>query len=334
MAIRVGVIGLGVGEQHRLMFEQLSNCKVVSVCDYDPAHLKRIQSLNANVHVTDKANELIDHPSVQVVSIASYDQDHYEHALRAIRAGKHVFVEKPFCQTLEQAQELKKALEQQTPRVRFASNLILRAAPLYQWLRQQIQDGHLGEIYSFDGEYLYGRIHKITEGWRKSVDDYSVMEGGGIHLIDLMIWLIGQRPDRLSTVGNRIATRDTEFRYNDFMATTLSFSSGLIGRITANFGCVHRHQHVLKIFGTKGTFILDDAGPRLHTSRDPQTPATEIQLASKPASKGALIPAFVESISQQHQATPELQMYFDGMSICSASDVSLKTNTMQEITYL
>jgi predicted dehydrogenase len=316
------------------MFEQLPNCKVVSVCDYDPAHLKRIQALDSNIHVTHDANELIDHPSVQVVSIASYDQDHFAHALKAIHAGKHVFVEKPICQTLDQAKQIKKALDQRSPKVRFASNLILRAAPLYQWLRTQIQEGHLGEIYSFDGEYLYGRIHKITEGWRKSVDDYSVMEGGGIHLIDLMIWLTGQRPDRLSTVGNRIATRNTEFRYNDFMATTLSFSSGLIGRITANFGCVHRHQHVLKVFGTKGTFILDDAGPRLHMSRDPQIPATEIQLATKPATKGALIPAFVESISQYNDLTSELQLYFDGMSICSASDVSLKTKTMQEITYL
>src|SRR5262249_50292734 len=148
-------------------------------------------------------------------------------------------------------------------------NLVLRAAPLYCWLRDTIAAGELGELYAFDGDYLYGRLEKITDGWRGEVDGYSVLQGGGVHLVDLMLWLTGQRPATVNAVGNRIATRGTRFRYDDFVAATYRFESGLIGRITANFGCVHRHQHVVRVFGTKGTFIHDDRGARLHSTREP-----------------------------------------------------------------
>src|SRR5262249_60336434 len=136
----------------------------------------------------------------------------------------------------------------------------------------------------FAGDYRYGRVHKITEGWRRDVEDYSVLLGGGVHLVDLMLWLTGERPARVTAAGNRIATEGTAFRYLDFAAATYEFRSGLVGRITANFGCVHRHQHVVRLFGTLATALVDDEGPRLHTSRDPSVPARRLDLAPVPAS--------------------------------------------------
>src|SRR5205807_9291260 len=122
---------------------------------------------------------------------------------------------------------------------------------------------------SSDLDYLYGRLQKITEGWRKNIENYSVIEGGGVHLIDLMLWLTGERPSFVWAAGNRISTKDTAFRYGDYAAATLQSPSGLVARITANFGCVHPHQHTMRIFGTKETFVYDDAGPRLRSNRDP-----------------------------------------------------------------
>ena len=74
-----------------------------------------------------------------------------------------------------------------------------------------------------------------------------MLQGGGVHLVDLMLWLTGQRPAVVAAVGAAVATRGTAYRYNDFVAATYRFESGLIGRITANFGCVHPHQHVLRV---------------------------------------------------------------------------------------
>ena len=53
--------------------------------------------------------------------------------------------------------------------------------------------GVFGRIYAFEGDYLYGRMFKITNGWRRNIPDYSVMTGGGIHLIDLFLWLTGEK---------------------------------------------------------------------------------------------------------------------------------------------
>ncbi len=114
-------------------------------------------------------------------------------------------------------------------------------------------------------------------------------------MLDSMFWLTGQRPISVSAVGNRIATAGTPFRYKDFVAATYLFPSGLVGRITANFGCVHRHQHRLRVFGTRATFLYDDQGPRSPRAR-PGGGGKPLDLSPLPASKGDLIPGFVDRI--------------------------------------
>lgn len=188
-------------------------------------------------------------------------------------------------------------------------------------------------MYAFDGDYLYGRLPKITEGWRSRIDDYSVMEGGGIHLIDLMLWITGERPTTVRTAGNRICTHGTVFRYDDFHAATFTFPSGMIGRITANFGCVHGHQHVVRVFGTKGTFVYDDVGPRYQAHRDPAPPAEPVDKAPLPPSKYVLIDSFVDSILDDRD-DGDTQRDFDVMSVCIASDRSLLTGEVQQIEYV
>jgi hypothetical protein len=126
---------------------------------------------------------------------------------------------------------------------------------------------------------------------------------------------------------------NTEFRYNDFVSAAFRFSSNLIGRITANFGCVHRHQHVMRIFGTKATFIYDDSGARLHGSCDPSLEASVVTLPTLPKRKGDLIPQFVAAISNDLDLNGHTQSIFDGISICAACDEALKTNCEVEVHY-
>jgi predicted dehydrogenase len=218
--------------------------------------------------------------------------------------------------------------------VKLSSNLILRAAPVYQWLKQKLQSGELGAPYAFDGEYLYGRLEKITHGWRNAVPDYSVMQGGGIHLVDLLLWMTGERPISAFAVGNQICTRQTAFRFPDYVAATLRFASGFIGRIAANFGCVHRHQHVVRVFGASGTFMYDDVGPRLHLTRDPAATAAPVALSPLPMSKGALIAPFVAAILADENLDTHTQELFDVISICAACDESLRTRSEVEVAYI
>ena len=171
MTLRVGVIGLGVGEQHVRAFSDDPGTAVVAVCDLDPERLGRAQELRPGLRTTTDAAELIADPELDVVSIASYDDAHFEQVRAALLAGKHVFAEKPLCTSAEQLRELRAALDE-NPSLQLASNLVLRSAPLYRWMREAREGGELGRVYAFDGDYLYGRLHKITDGWRGEVPDY------------------------------------------------------------------------------------------------------------------------------------------------------------------
>ena len=266
-------------------------------------------------------------------AIASFDDAHYEQVLQALKPGKHLFVEKPLCRTIEEAAAIKKAWEL-AGRPALESNLVLRAAPMYRWLKSAIEAGEFGEIYAIDGDYLYGRLNKITQGWRGEIPDYSVTLGGGIHMIDLMLWLSDQRPDRVSVVGNRISTRGSSFRYDDFAAATFTFPSGLVGRIATNYGCVHRHHHVLRVFGTKATFIYDDVGARLHRSRSPEERAAPILAPPLPTAKGDLIPGVVQAILNRENTSPSAQRNFDLICACAAAEASLREGYVRTVDYL
>lgn len=328
----VAVVGLGIGEQHANAFARERDCRLVAVCDFDVARAQAYAATRTDCAVAPTFADVLARPDVDIVSIASFDQAHFDQVMQAIASGRHVFVEKPLCRTDAEVSAIRAALAAAPRRLALGSNLVLRGAPVYRWLRDEIAGGAFGDIYAFDGDYLYGRLHKITDGWRRETDDYSVMHGGGVHLIDLMLWLTGQRPDRVLAVGNRIATSGTAFRYDDFAAATCTFPSGLVGRITANFGCVHRHQHVVRVFGTKRTFILDDMGARVLDSRDPALPARMLDMPTLPAHKGVLIPDFVADLLAGRTDAGQ-DAIFDGIRVANACDRSIRSGQFEDVVY-
>jgi predicted dehydrogenase len=327
------VVGLGVGQHHARAYVDHPACDLRQIYDIDPAAAARAHTTFESASVAASFDELLADARVDIVSIASYDDAHFKQVVAALDAGRHVFVEKPLCRSLDELRATKTAWRRTGDR-HLASNLVLRGSALYQWLRSAIADGEFGEVYAVDGDYLYGRLHKVIDGWRANVPDYSVIQGGGVHLVDLMMWLTGQRPTTVTASGNKISTEGTAFRYADFVAATFLFESGLVGRITANFGCIHPHQHVLRVFGTRATFVYDDRGARLHTSRDPAAAPQPIDLAPLPPSKGALIPEFIDAILKTEDARSRAQREFDLISACLAADRAFATGSLQRIDYV
>ncbi|MEX0692950.1 MAG: Gfo/Idh/MocA family oxidoreductase [Rhodospirillales bacterium] len=328
----VAVIGLGVGEQHAHAFAADPGCALRWLVDTDREKAEQVAGRVGSGAVATSLDEVLGDKDVHIVSIATFDHLHADQVVACLNAGKHVFVEKPLCRTEPELAAIITAWKA-AERPHLRSNLVLREAEMYRWLAEEIQAGAFGRIYAIDGDYLYGRLDKITEGWRGEVPDYSVIEGGGIHMIDLMVMLSGERPDTVSCIGNRIGTEDTAFRYDDFMAASYTFPSGLIGRITANFACVHRHHHVLRVFGTEATFIYDDAGPRLHLTRDEDQRAAPIDMNPLASSKGALIPGFVQAIRDGQGPGTAAIREFDLIRIIAATDRAHQTQTPQDIEY-
>lgn len=331
----MAVVGLGVGAQHAKAYLQTGCCELRWLYDLDRTKAASLAQDLGCGQVALHLEDILKDPEVQAVSIASYDDAHFSQVVLALEAGKHVFVEKPLCLSQEELRTIKSAWADYRGRVKLASNLVLRAAPAYRCIKQRLEAGDLGEIYAFDGDYLYGRLHKITHGWRGQIKNYSVMLGGGVHLVDLMLWLTGQKPQEVWAAGNRICTRGTDFGFLDNVsAMFVAPSGGLIGRVTANFGCVHPHQHVVRLFGTKGTFLYDDQGPRLHLSRDPAVQAIPLDLSALPATNGALIPDFVRTILEGEDTWAQTQHEFDVMSLCLAVEQAVARGKGLEVEYV
>jgi predicted dehydrogenase len=319
--LRAGVIGLGVGERHLEAYARDPRCEVVAVCDRDPDRLAAGAGRAPAARALTEADELLGLPGLDAVSICSHDPDHAAQALAALGAGLHVMVEKPLCRTRAELDALAAAVAAR-PDLVLASNLVLRAAPLVRWLVARRAAGELGTVFAIDGDYLYGRLPKITEGWRGGVEGYSVMLGGGVHLVDVLMRVAGERPEWVEAAGSGLATRGTAFAGDDLACAQMGFPGGAIGRVSANFACVHGHQHVIRVFGTAATVISDDRGVRVQRSRDPAPPAAALDLAPVPDDKGALIPAFVSAALGTAPADPGARHELDLVAVCLAADRS------------
>ncbi len=321
--INVGIIGLGVGEKHIDGYLMDPRCNILSVADFNPKILENIKNKFPLISLCNNANLIINDPSIKIISIASYDNYHYEHVIKAINKSKHIFVEKPLCLNSSELSQIKKSL-QENSHVKICSNLILRKLKKYIELRDRIANGFLGEIFYVEGDYDYGRLEKLTHGWRGSIPYYSVMLGGGIHMIDLILWILGDTPHTVTSFGNKIASNSTNFRFNDFTAALMQFNSGVIAKVTANFGSVLPHGHKLCVYGTKGTFIQTHQNSLYYTSRNPQDIPLNVDDNYKSLSKGQIIPDFIRHIYDGGDNPVPLDELFATMEVALAVDKSVE----------
>jgi predicted dehydrogenase len=328
----VGVIGLGVGEQLAAAFDSHPDCRLVALCDLDEARLRSVGARYPSARCHTRAEALIDDQDVAIVAVASYDQDHAGHILGALAAGRHVFSEKPMCVSEGEAGAIREALARH-PGVRLSSNTILRMSPRFRALRQEIVAGRMGRLYYAEADYNYGRLHKLTEGWRGRNPHYSVMLGGGIHMIDLLLWLVGSEVVEVSGYGNALASRTAEsaFRGNDLAVGLLRFADGTVGKVAANFGCVYPHFHRLVVYGTEATFenALPDA--LRYTSRDQRQPPAPVADSYPGMGKGDLIPSFVEALLGRGRPVVDESDVFAALSVCFAIDRAIASGRTEAV---
>jgi predicted dehydrogenase len=321
--LRAGVIGLGVGEQHIVGYDSHPNCRTVAIADLDEAKLAEVGTRHPDCHRTVDPNEIIADPAIDIVSICSYDDAHAAQIVAALDAGKHVFVEKPLCVTREELNTIRAAHAEHAD-LKLSSNLVLRRSPRFMDLRERIQSGAMGELYLVEADYNYGRLWKLTEGWRGRVPDYSVMLGGGVHMVDLLLWLTGDTVEEVAAFGSGLATRNTDYQGDDTRIAILRFASGALGKVCANYSCVYPHHHKVAIYGTEATFENNvDAGLLIET-RDPAVAPTKIDTAYPGVAKYALIGAFIDSILGDGEAIVGPEDIFAAMDVCLRIDEAVK----------
>jgi predicted dehydrogenase len=322
-----------VGEQHLAGYAGHPACEPAVLCDISEERRREAAAGHPDLRIVADPDEVLTDPDIHVVSIASYDDAHAEQVVRALEHGKHVFVEKPLC--LEAADAVRiRALLRERPELRLSSNLILRQSPRFRLIKRMIAEGELGTLFHVAGEYNYGRLRKLTHGWRGRIDSYSVVLGGAVHIVDLLLWLTGRRIVEVAAIGNRISSAGSAFRHDDQVAALLRFQDGITGTVIANFGCVRPHGHGLVICGTRATFVNDEPHGRLFTSRDPQKPPHQITTPHPGAAKGDLIASFLDGILGRGEPVVTTQDVFETMSVCLAIEKARRDRTIVCVEYI
>lgn len=324
------MIGLGVGEALAEALAAHPGVRVAALCDRDPAVLARVAAKHPGARLERDDEAVAGAADLDLVVVATWEDSHARLAVRAIESGKHVFVEKPLCQRRDEALAIRQALRAH-PRCRLGSNLILRRSPRFLRLRTLIDDGTIGTPYYLEGDYNYGRIHKVTHGWRGTLPFYSIVGGGGVHLIDLMMWLTRDRVVEVEAWGNKIVSRDTAFRFDDLVVLLLRFASGAIGKVAVNFGCVTPHFHPVTVYGTRATFVNGRDHAVLYTSRDPAVPPSLVTDPYPGVHKGALLQDFVGGLSGAEPPGIPEEDIFAAMAVVLAADKALESGSRQPV---
>lgn len=331
--LKAAVIGLGVGEQLALGFSRVPGVEIAALVDFDAAKLAEVGERFPGVARYSDASEVLGNPEIGLVAVASYDDAHRDQVVRALEHGKHVFVEKPVCLYESEAREIRAALRA-NPELSFSSNLILRTSPRFTRVREMIATGEFGELFYAEADYDYGRLHKITEGWRGKLPFYSAVLGGSVHMVDLLLWLTGDRVVEVQAFGNDIASAGSGFSNFDLVAALLRFESGLVAKVTANFGCVRPHFHGLGVFGTKATFENALPDGRLYLSRDRDSEPVSVTEEYPGLDKGDLAEDFARAIVSGGTPRISADEVFDCMSVCFAIERAVHSGEPVRVEYL
>ena len=147
--INAGVIGYGYwGPNLVRNFMANPNTNVVSVCDRAPSRLEKVRALYPSVKLTCNSEELIADTKIDAVVIATPVAGHFDLAMAALHAGKHVFVEKPITTTSDQALQLIEEAERRKLILLVDHTFVYTG--VVQKMRELIKSPSFGEPSYFD----------------------------------------------------------------------------------------------------------------------------------------------------------------------------------------
>ena len=175
--VRVGVIGYGYwGPNVTRNLTGLERCQVMTICDRSPAALKRAGRLYPGIHLTSDAADVLNSTEIDAVAVVTPVWTHFEIARAALENGKHVFVEKPFTSTAQQAEELIELAERKKRQIMVDHTFLFGGA--VRKIRELVENGTLGPLYYFDSTRVNLGLfqHDVSVVWDLAPHDLSIMD--------------------------------------------------------------------------------------------------------------------------------------------------------------
>jgi predicted dehydrogenase len=244
--VNIGIIGYGYwGPNLVRNFAELTGATVTAVSDLDPAKLALVQRRFPAVAVTTEFRDLLNNPAIDAIAIATPVHTHFELAMAALRAGKHVWVEKPMTETSEQARQLVDEARRRG-RVLLVDHTFLYTGSVMK-MAELIQSGELGRIYYYDSI-------RVNLGLFQR--DVSVISDLAVHDFSILDYLLGEHPIAVSASGtNHFPGTPENLAY-----VTLFYESGTIAHANVSWLAPVKVRQIL-VGGSKKMIIYDDLDP-------------------------------------------------------------------------
>lgn len=241
---KIAVVGSGYwGKNHVRNFAELG---VLShVCDSDNDKLRSISQEYPGLAYTVSYEELLDNPHIRGVVIATPAVTHYDLAMKALRAGKDVLVEKPLALDVSQAQEMVN-IACQNGRVMMVGHILLYH-PAVLKLKEIVDSGQLGKI-------LYIQSNRLGMGKVRSEE--NILWSFAPHDISIIIFLLNEFPSEISATGSCHLQPQVE----DMTTSVLKFPSGAGAHIYVSWMNPFKEQRLV-VIGDNNMAVFDDTKP-------------------------------------------------------------------------
>src|SRR5262245_21059506 len=244
--IGIGVVGYGYwGPNLVRNFVEIPDCQVVGVSDLRAERLALVQKRYPAVETMGSYSDLIAHHRVDAVAIATPVSTHFELGMQALRAGKHVLIEKPLAASSEQAIQLIEEAARRRLVLMVDHTFVYTSA--VRKIQELVASNSLGKIYYYDSVRVNLGLfqHDINVIWDLAVHDLSIMD-----------YILPARPCAVSATGiSHVAGKPENLAY-----LTLFFDGNLIAHIHANWLAPVKVRRTL-IGGARRMIVYDDLEP-------------------------------------------------------------------------
>lgn len=233
---RIAIVGLGNAGStlHLPALAGLPEATVVGACDLDGARRSTAEA-RFRVPVFGDFDEMLAHGKPDVVIVATPPDSHADYCMRSLEAGAHVICEKPFMSSLDEADRVIAAADAAGRSV--ALNHEFREMPIFRALRDAARPSDI----------VFAQVWQLMDlppwaepGWRGQMLQRTLYEAG-VHLVDFLMALFGERPIAVSATTSTCGVREGE---TDAVAlVTLEFSRGRLAQIVQNRLCKGETQY-------------------------------------------------------------------------------------------
>lgn len=263
--MNIGIIGIqGYGASYFGALQSRPEDRALAVCDIDSGAAAKIAALHKVPFACADYRELLARPEIEAVFIATPHFLHYPMAMDALRAGKHVFCEKPLAIRSDHAEEMA-ALAREKGLV-LGCHYNQRQSDYVKALRRAAGDGLLGEVYQANVRWMARWTRFMFDArtsWRLQPEKSGggIFIGRGSHMIDAIWWILG-RPG-VRSIRADTHSRLTGSEVDDFASAVLRLDGGAVVNVQCSY-VAHlapfRERIQFELYGTAGGASYDGRG--------------------------------------------------------------------------